>query len=365
MPDSSYTLIIICAFAVSLVLGLVTIPVILDFCKAKHLYDQPGGRHVHRNPVPRLGGAAFLPSMLLTLIIALMAIGHRSISRMIELNIGSVFFLAGLLIVYIVGIVDDLVGLKPAVKFVSQLIAACLLPAAGLYINNLYGLLGIYTIPWAAGAPLTVFLVVFICNALNLIDGIDGLCAGITEIALGGFLILFFQSRMPAYCIVITGLMGVLAAYLWFNLFGSPDRNRKIFMGDSGSLTLGFTLAFLFVKASMNVPDKIPYDPLRMPFACSLLVIPTFDVVRVVAHRLRIRQNIFKGDKCHVHHKLMACGLSMRQTLLVLLALDLLFIGMNGFLYPLFAFTGTVIADIIVYALFIGTIDLIRHETAL
>ena len=347
-----YTVLILGAFLISMVCGFISTPVILNYCKEKRLYDIPNGRKVHKNPIPRLGGISFMPSMLLAFFIALFFVADNTDKQFVRINLWSVYFLVSLLIIYFVGIIDDLIGLNANIKFVVQIIAASIMPLSGLYINNLYGLFGIHEIPYWLGACMTVFAIVFICNAMNLIDGIDGLCAGLSEIALGGFLLVFFEEGVHAYCVLIAGLMGVLIAYSYFNLWGKAESNRKIFMGDSGSLTLGFILGFLFVKYTMDNPSVMAYNAKRMCTAMSLLIVPTFDVVRVVLYRLRNHRPIFDADKCHIHHRLMQTNLSMHQSLLAILALALVFIIINSMLYPLAGFTLVLITDIATYTLF-------------
>ena len=171
------------AFLVSLICGLVFTPLILDFCKRKRLYDIPNERKIHKNATPRLGGISFFPSMLTAFIIVLLFTPIVE-QNTLPVNIWSAVFLMGLVVIYIIGIVDDLVGLKATSKFLVQIGTACLLPFVGLYINNLYGLFGIHEIPYWIGVPLTVFIIVFIDNAINLIDGIDGLAAGLSLLAL-------------------------------------------------------------------------------------------------------------------------------------------------------------------------------------
>ena len=146
-------------------------------------------------------------------------------------------FITGLAIIYFVGIIDDLIGLNASSKFLTQIATACLLPFSGLYINNLYGLFGIYELPSITGVLLTIFIIVFIDNAINLIDGIDGLAGGLSLLALSGFLVYFihYDVFMHTYSIIVAGLIGALIAFLYFNIYGSTERNTKIFMGDSGS----------------------------------------------------------------------------------------------------------------------------------
>ena len=343
-------IVIVVALVTSAVCGFVAIPNILNFCLKRRIFDIPNSRKVHKNPVPRLGGISFIPSMLLAFILALAMLSHEYKGHVIQINLWSAFFLLSLLIIYSLGIIDDLTGLGARVKFSVQIIAAVLLPASGLYINNLYGLFGINAIPAWFGVPFTVFAIVFVVNAMNLIDGIDGLCAGISELALAGFLLAFCEEGLYAYCILIAGLMGVLIPYLYYNLFGGPKRDKKIFMGDSGSLTLGFILSFLSVKLSMDNSAVMPFNPWHMPIALSLLLVPVFDVVRVILHRLRTHRSPFHPDKNHIHHKLIRYGLTMHQSLIVIVAIALAFLAVNTVVFYLSgSFTLMLIVDILLY----------------
>lgn len=350
-------LIIIGAFAISMLCGFVLIPVILNFCKARGLYDIPNKRKMHKTKVPRLGGISFIPCMVFSFIIATTTLDVHETGHKIAINLWVLYFMVSLITIYIVGIIDDLIGLGARIKFSAQILAAMLLPAAGLYINHLYGFLGIQEIPVWLGVPLTVLAIVFIDNATNLIDGIDGLAASLSLLALLGFLYGFLCLHLYAYCILIAGLAGVLIAYLYFNLFGKEERNRKIFMGDSGSLTLGFILGFLFVKYIMVNPDVTPYRPGHLVFAGSLLLIPIFDVAWVILYRLQHHKPLFQADKNHIHHKLMQAGLSMHQSLIVIVALAVAFLVLNMVAFPLIHTTGVIVTDTVLYALFHLLVD--------
>ena len=316
-----------------MICGVLTTPVILDFCKKKNIYDIPNERKVHKNAVPRLGGISFMPGMLLASLSVVLVHNHQFFNRQIEISLWSVAFFISLLIIYAIGIIDDLIGLGAKTKFSAQIAAAVILVMSGLYINNLHGFLGIYELPFYIGACLTVFTMVFISNAINLIDGIDGLSGCLSLVALGGFLYCFYnKGGMIAYCILIASLMGVLAAFLYFNIWGKPEKNRKIFMGDSGSLTLGFILGFLFVKVSMYKTEDTSFSLHSVLLVYSLLIVPVFDVVRVSLIRLINHAPLFRADKNHIHHKLMRTGMNQHQTLLTILSLDLAYIILNNIL---------------------------------
>lgn len=333
------------SFAVSLICGMVFIPAIIAFCKRKNLYDLPNARKVHKNRVPRLGGVCFAPCMMLAMALALAAFNNTLPTRQVTLNLWSLYFCIALLLIYGVGLIDDLIGLDAKIKFAVQILSASLLPLAGLYINDLYGLFGIHEIPYAVGFPLTVFLIVFIDNAINLIDGIDGLSSGLSFIALSGFLLCYMREGIWIYSILIIGLMGVLLTFMYFNLFGKPGKN-KIFMGDSGSLTIGFILGFLLVKFIMVNTAALPFRRENMVLAFSYLIVPIFDVCRVIIVRIAHGKPIFDADKNHIHHKIMRTGLNQHLTLLAILALALLFILVNVTMLDFCDTTIIVIADI-------------------
>ena len=348
---------IIIAFCLSAVCGIVTIPQIISFCNRKKIYDIPDLRKIHRNSIPRLGGVCFLPSMLLAFLIVTSFHNSSFEGKHLQFSLWSVYFFVSLLLIYAAGIIDDLIGIGAKTKFSFQILAAVLLPMSGLYINNLYGLFGIYEIPYALGVPLTIFIIVFVVNAINLIDGIDGLSACLSFIAFAGFLYCFIQANLIIYSMLISGMMGVLLPFLYYNIWGDEKKMQKIFMGDSGSLTLGFILAFLLIKVMMDNPDVISFSRTSVILAYSLLVVPTYDVVRVSLCRLIHKQPMFKADKNHIHHKLMRTGLNQHITLIVIICLALLFIIVNLAISTFTSLTMIVIVDVLLWLLFHFTLN--------
>lgn len=360
---TTIAILLIGTFLISLLTGFCFIPFILNFCRKKRLYDIPDERKVHHAAIPRLGGISFLPSMLLAAIIMLLAFESITGEQKIVINQWTASCMISLLIIYAVGIVDDIVGVKAKTKFIFQIVAASLLPISGLYINNLYGFCGIEEIPFCVGLPLTVLCIAFIDNAMNLIDGIDGLAAGLAFIALGGFLYGFYCIGLYIYCILIAGLMGILLAYMYYNLFGKAEKGLKIFMGDSGSLTLGFMLSFFIVKFAMRRPDLIPdgryimsllgtsmpYEKVCLAFAYSLLIVPTFDVFRVIIVRLKHHTPIFNPDKRHIHHKFLAMGMTQHQALVSIIGLQVFYIIVNMLMIPHVGISFIVLTDIIMF----------------
>ena len=356
---------VISAFVVSALCGFVVIPLVISFCRHYGLYDMPSERKVHHHAIPRLGGIVFLPSMLVSFLLCISVFESVVHHKEVTMSLWTMMFFISLLIIYVTGLLDDILGLPAMAKFIAQIIAAALLPASSLWLNDAYGFFGFNDISAPVGYALTVFVVVLIDNAINLIDGIDGLAGGLAFLALAGFLYAFVREGLWSYAILIAGLMGVLIPYLYFNLFGNPAKGRKIFMGDSGSLTLGFILAFLFIKFASNSNPALPYRRDGLILSFTLLIVPVFDVFRVALYRLRHRQPLFKADKHHIHHKLLACGLSQHAALVVILLLALAFMGVNLWLAQVLDWTITPVflVDVVLYILFHLVINLLIRRS--
>ena len=315
--------IIISAFVSAVTLGRIIIPNILIISLRKRLFDVPDERKVHKRPIPRLGGVTFFPVILFSLCVftaVRLMTGHGPAdTSTTDLVCEFLFLTGGLTLLYIVGIADDLIGVRYRKKFLVQIISAAMFPLSGLYINNFYGLFGIYLIPAEVGIPLTMLLVVFITNAINLIDGIDGLASGLSMVALLVFGVLFVHFRMWSYAMLAFVTVGVIIPFFSYNVFGSADLGRKIFMGDTGSLTLGYILSFFVIKYCMYEPDMLltmKASPVLVSF--SVLMVPCLDVIRVVLRRARNKRALFMPDKTHIHHKFLAMGFSPRRALVTI-----------------------------------------------
>lgn len=315
--------IIIAAFITAVILGRIIIPNILVISMRKRLFDEPDARKIHKRPIPRLGGVTFFPVIVFTLctFTAIYLFKGHFVYNIITLNTARemLFLISGLTLLYIVGIADDLVGVRYRKKFVVQIISAAMFPIAGLYINSFYGLFGINEIDPIIGIPFTMLLVVFITNAINLIDGIDGLASGLSMVALVVFGVIFVHFQSWLYALLAFVSVGVIIPFFSYNVFGNADRGRKIFMGDTGSLTLGYILSFFVIRFCMHEPNsmmQVQGSPVLIAF--SVLMVPCLDVVRVVLRRARNRKPLFLPDKTHIHHKFLAMGFSPRRALITI-----------------------------------------------
>lgn len=316
------------SFLVSMAFTFVGMPLLLHLCKVRGLYDMPNDRKLHSNKIPRLGGVFFAPAMLLGLMAALAYMLWNN-GSLPTFGGPTLFVSIGLFLIYLIGLIDDILGLNARIKFAVQFVSALLMPLCGLCLNNLYGLFGIYELPLYVGYPLTVFVSLLIINSVNLIDGIDGLAGSLSLISLGALALFFYDIQVVTYTIMAGGLMGSVLAFLYYNIWGRVERNTKTFMGDTGSLILGYALAFLCIKHAMHNPGQLPYRPDALMISYTLVLVPVFDLIRVAICRLLQGKSIFHADKTHIHHKLMAAGLTMHQALIAIIALSLFFIGIN------------------------------------
>lgn len=168
-------------------------------------------------------------------------------------------------------------------------------------------------------------------NAINLIDGIDGLASGLSSVALLSYGYSFFLSQQYGFAMFAIATFGVLVPFFYYNVFGNAEKGKKIFMGDTGSLTIGIIISILAIKLYNSHETYIDnYDPFALAF--SPLIIPCFDVVRVFIHRTRLKMNPFKPDKSHIHHKLLAIGMKQRPAMVTIVSFAIVFTFGNLFL---------------------------------
>lgn len=319
-------------FAVSL--GMVIIPRILVISHKKRLYDVPDARKVHTMPVPRLGGLSFFPVILMSMFLV---IGFRLYFW--DVNVSGLsfnmlyeylFLFVGMTLLYLVGVCDDLVGVGYRYKFAVQIAAAFLLVLSGNWFDSFGGLFGIYSVPVWVGVPFTVFIVVYITNAINLIDGIDGLASGLCCIALSVLSVIFFLRGQYVYALLAICTLGILMPFWCYNVFGNANRGHKLFMGDAGSLTLGYVVSFLIIHMSVTNEVSPTLSNPYMVIAFSTVLVPLLDVIRVVLHRLREHKNPFLPDKNHFHHKLLRTGMRVRMVMVCIIAISAFFILLNS-----------------------------------
>ena len=337
-------------FLLSLVLGMMIVPKILLISYKKRLFDMPDSRKVHEIPVPRLGGISFFPVILIVLCFIL---GVRFYCGYPIENLPAnefLFFAVGGMTLFLIGVADDLVGVGYRYKFLVQILAAILIAWPGEWFNTFGGLFGIDELPKSLGILFTLFVVVYITNAINLIDGIDGLASGLSCISLFVLGIICTVEGDELYALLAFSTFGVIVPFWFYNVFGNAKRGHKLFMGDTGSLILGYIISLLVILLSRADNQGVAGHS-NMVLAFSTLIVPLFDVVRVVMHRLREKKNPFLPDKNHFHHKLLRTGLRPRAVMVSILFIALFFIVLNWLLDDILGTTGLLITDIVLWTL--------------
>lgn len=351
-PDGIKYLFMAAAFASAAILGMILIPNILFISYKKKLFDEPDARKVHKTPVPRLGGLSFFPAILIALFLNVglrYSLGYPLVGVDPQQVWEEFLYLfSGLTILYLIGEADDLVGVGYRWKFLVQIIAAGLLVISGNWLHSLAGLFGILSIPMWAGVPITIFVVVFITNAINLIDGIDGLASGLCSIALAILAALLVYDKQYIYATLALVTLGIVMVFWFYNVFGNERKGHKLFMGDAGSLTLGYILSYLVIHLSID-PEMHRGGYKFMIIAFSTLLVPMLDVVRVSLHRIRKHRSPFLPDKNHIHHKLIRAGMKVPAVLVTILFIDLIFIGLNTALVEVINVTLILIIDVVLY----------------
>ncbi|HEY9184691.1 MAG TPA: MraY family glycosyltransferase [Salegentibacter sp.] len=305
-----------CVFLLAFVLTWYFTPKVLWVSREKGFMTEVNARSSHQNAVPPFGGVAFFLVLILVI----------SILQALRTSPTGNHLIVGLTFLFMTGLKDDLVISSAKLKFVSQLFAAgFIIFSPELQLTSLHGFLGISDIPVLLGYGLKVLIVVALINAYNLIDGIDGL-AGIAGIVISlTYALVFYATGHPYFVLISLTVAGILSAFLRFNF--SRGR-KKIFMGDGGSLVIGFMIAFL----SLKILVMQPYEPLmregfvpenRLLFALAVLFVPIFDTLRVIIIRLGKGKTPFEADRNHMHHVLLDNGLSHKKASLVLGTLNL------------------------------------------
>lgn len=337
-----------------LMTGLI-IPKILLIAFRKKLFDSVDERKIHRGAVPRLGGIAFLPSILLAIFLTLAAdMRLHSVDNVLPdafMPVEVLVLVCSLLLLFLVGIADDLIGVRYRAKFIFQILCGVLLVASGLWISNLYGFFGIGEWPSWLGWFFTILLIVYVANAINLIDGIDGLASGLSIIALAFYSYVLFMAGSYINAVICAAALGTLLPFFYYNVFGKSAKHTKIFMGDTGSLTIGMILGYMSLIVFNLDVTAIPANENVVVLALAPIMLPCLDVVRVFFHRLRNGNNPFLPDKCHIHHKLLALGMVQWKALIIILAADALLIMINLLLSAAVQSTWIILGDVLIWTM--------------
>lgn len=305
---------ILLGFITAFTLTYLAIPSVIGVARVRKLYDSPNARSAHDEPTPSLGGVAIFAGAICGIIL------WAPVRTFGMLQ----YVLAAMVIIFLIGVKDDLVPLSPAKKLFGQILAALILAyKSHVKISGFYGVFGVYELPELLSFILSVLVIVGIVNAFNLIDGINGLAGSIGLLACATLGLWFFITGFMEFAVLAFSLAGALIAFLKYNF--TPAR---IFMGDTGAMLTGTVCAVLAIKF-MELNAEIPaggflkFDS-APAIAVAVLILPVFDTLRVLTHRLRRGQSPFHPDRSHIHHQLLDAGLTHMQATAVLVGLNVL-----------------------------------------
>jgi UDP-GlcNAc:undecaprenyl-phosphate GlcNAc-1-phosphate transferase len=307
----------------SFFVGFIFTPVIILVLKKFNLTEVPGGRKIHSGYIPSMGGLAFILASFFGML------SWLSFEEVMQ----SRYFLVALAIMFSVGLRDDLMELSAIQKLIGQCIPAFfIIIMADIRISGFYGFLGIYELPYFLSVSLSFFLLIVLTNSFNLIDGSDGLAGTLSLISLMVLGVWFYLVDLHAYSLIAFTLVGGILSFLVFNWHPA-----KIFMGDTGSLSLGFALTVFVILFVDKNGTMSAWEGVKMNAPISaglgLMIVPIYDTIRIFIKRISKGRSPLKPDKSHVHHFLMRMGFGHDRVALILGGITCVFIGFP-FLFP-------------------------------
>jgi len=289
------------------------LPLIIKLAHQNKIYDVPDERKTHNYPVSSLGGIAIFSGLILSMLL---------VSDFNNYNAELQYYVAGLFVIFILGLIDDIFILKAWKKTLGQLaVAAVLTLKGGLLVTNLHGFLGMHALTHTESVYISFFTIILLINAFNLLDGVDGLAASIGLVACLLFGVFFLINNVLPYAVLAFSIAGALLAFLMYNF---PP--AKIFMGDSGSTLIGLICSMLAIKFVENPAIQVNLTGYSTPaIAFGFLLIPLMDVLRVFALRIAKGKSPLIPDRSHFHHLLQNKGLSHTEVTITLLAGEFVF----------------------------------------
>ena len=318
MQAYAYILTFLTAFGIT----YFSIPAIIRLSLVKRLYDQPDERKKHNARISPLGGMAIFGGMIISFVFFTAHLANPALNSV----------LVALFILFVTGVKDDLYPLTPYKKLIGQVLAVAIVVFQGdIRLESFYGLFEIHELPYAVSVSLSFFFFLAIVNSWNFIDGINGLSSALGIVVSVTYGIWFYYLGEELFLILSMAIAGSQLAFLRYNLV-----NAKIFMGDSGSMILGFLASLLtiyYLQSNERMTDPVLRHIDAMVFAFAVLIIPVMDTLRVVALRVFIfKRSPFSADRNHIHHVLLDIGLNHVKATVILVSVNIGFILLTFFL---------------------------------
>lgn len=311
---------ILLAFGTALLVSILSFPALIKVAYLKRLVDEPGeARKLHHRKIPTIGGIIIFAGTLFSFFLWFPFEAMHNVEEMGRAVKDFQYIGATMIILFFIGIKDDIIGTAPVKKLIGHLIVAFILVIMGdIRITSMHGIFGIYELPEWGGIFLSILTYTVIVNAINIIDGVDGLAGGVGVIATTAMGLWFFGVGATEHAVLAFSLSGALLGFLIYNF--SP---AKIFMGDSGSLTIGLVLSVLAIKLIEFPIDRVPNELIGISkpvYAMAALVYPLVDTLRIFIYRITRGMSPFAADKNHIHHRLLELGYGHRRTVLLIYA---------------------------------------------
>ena len=305
---------IILAFITAFFITYYAIPSIIEISKIKHLMDKPGERSSHSTAIPTLGGFGIFAGFICSVVYW----------TPFSVFSGLQYILCSIIIITLVGVKDDMVPLSPRKKLLGQvLVAAILVHRADVRITDFHGVFGVHDIPYWFSFVFSIFTIIVINNAFNLMDGINGLAGSVSCVVCATFGYWFYSVDQIALAVVSAALAGGIVGFLKYNY--TP---AHIFMGDTGSLIIGLVasiLAIKFIELNLTLPKEIAVKSVPA-VAVGIMIVPLFDTIRVFTRRILAGKSPFSPDRTHIHHLLIDMGFSHMKGTTILVIANILYI---------------------------------------
>lgn len=338
-----------------LILGLITtflisyilIPIIRKMAIKINLVDKPNARKVHTNSVPLVGGIAIFISTSIAL------------SLMLPFNMDffsnmNIYFAVTTLL--IVGVIDDKFDLRASLKLAIQLVLAHFIIIQGIKIESLQGLFGVYVMSDWMQYLLTLIVITGVVNAFNLMDGIDGLAAGLSILGFVIYTIIALLTNQYTLALIFISYIGGLLAFLKYNL----SKNQKVFMGDAGSLIMGFILVVAGISMIQTAQNSSLISIVTLEVV-SVLIIPVFDALRVFRKRIKSGKSPFSADKTHLHHLILSAGAKHKSATLSIIAIMALILIIGFVSYQLIGLTLSISLMLLLFYLITSMLQFHNH----
>lgn len=340
------------AVIIAFLLTFILLPIIIKVSRSIDLLDAPDRRKIHSVSTPSLGGIGIFIGFILSMMISI------SFSELAELK----YFLGGIVLIFILGIRDDVSSLQAKHKLAVQILSAVLVVYfSQIKLTGLYGILGIFDLPVGVAGILSVFMIVALTNSFNLIDGIDGLAGSLGVLILSVLGWIFLELGDMSLAVICLSVSGSLIAFLFFNWYPS-----KVFMGDTGSMLLGFITSVLTIVMINHVTStEVPLNfQISSPVALgvAVLIVPIYDTFRVFIIRFYNGKSPLAPDRNHIHHALLKLGINHSRASLALIALNVVIISISFLLNNSLGNGMLILIQLLIAVCFGASIDLIGRR---